>query len=182
MITRFIGSIPKYSRQAHLHHTLARSFASDCSGVQPVITNGCATSNRQSLLRKAPVTVTDMAVDKIKRFIEDSGNNPRDYGLRVGIEKNGCSGNSYLMDIGSVVEAEQMGDNVYDEDGAKVIIKKKDEFGLFGLEIDYEQSIFRSGLKIDNPNVVKSCSCGSSFKLKTDQKKRRQPKNNQVQP
>ena len=34
---------------------------------------------------------------------------------------------------------------------------------LDGIEIDYVDRLMGGGFKINNPNVTKSCSCGSSF-------------------
>jgi iron-sulfur cluster assembly protein len=37
---------------------------------------------------------------------------------------------------------------------------------LEGATIDYIDSIMGGGFKIENPNAVTSCGCGSSFKAK----------------
>jgi iron-sulfur cluster assembly protein len=39
---------------------------------------------------------------------------------------------------------------------------------LNGSTIDYVDEIMGSGFKIENPNAVSSCGCGSSFRTKEE--------------
>ena len=34
-----------------------------------------------------------------------------------------------------------------------------------GSQIDYEESLQGAGFKVNNPNVVAACGCGSSFRV-----------------
>jgi iron-sulfur cluster assembly protein len=34
-----------------------------------------------------------------------------------------------------------------------------------GSEVDYTESLMGSGFQVNNPNVVASCGCGSSFRI-----------------
>jgi iron-sulfur cluster assembly protein len=36
---------------------------------------------------------------------------------------------------------------------------------VYGSEIDYEESLQGAGFKVNNPNVVAACGCGSSFRV-----------------
>ena len=36
---------------------------------------------------------------------------------------------------------------------------------LIGTEMDYQSTVLKSGFVFNNPNVVKSCGCGSSFQV-----------------
>ena len=47
-----------------------------------------------------------------KFFIETDNKDPKEYGLKVSVVKDGCSGNSYTMDIGSIAEAKENGDKL----------------------------------------------------------------------
>ena len=54
-------------------------------------------------------------------------------------------------------------DTVIEENGVKLLIDSYSQDHLKGANVDYIESLMGSGFKINNPNVKKSCSCGSSF-------------------
>lgn len=86
-----------------------------------------------------------------------------DHGLRVFVAGGGCSG----MQYGMVLEAEPRPyDHVIEQDGIKVFVDPTSMMYLSNATIDYEDSIMGGGFKIENPNAVSSCGCGSSFKTK----------------
>jgi len=75
----------------------------------------------------------------------------------------GCSG----MQYGMALEAEARDyDHVIEQDGVKIFIDPTSMMYLEGATIDYVDSIMGGGFKIENPNAVTSCGCGSSFKAK----------------
>jgi iron-sulfur cluster assembly protein len=55
---------------------------------------------------------------------------------------------------------------VIERDGVKVFIDPTSMMYLDQATIDYVDSIMGGGFKIDNPNAVTSCGCGTSFKGK----------------
>ena len=57
-------------------------------------------------------------------------------------------------------------DHVIERDGVKIFIDPTSMMYLDQATIDYVDSIMGGGFKIDNPNAVTSCGCGSSFKAK----------------
>ena len=97
------------------------------------------------------------------------GKDPSKYGLRVGVKRSGCSGNSYSMALGSLKDAQKNGDDVFYKNDALLIVDSKSFFSIFGSTLDYKTSVLASGFEWDNPNIKKSCGCGSSFIL--DRKK-----------
>ena len=145
--------------------------ASTCSGVQKVFVNTCKTNNTASKQKvMTPLTISQAAADRIKLFIKNDQKNSNEYGLKVGITKSGCSGNSYSMAIESVDKAIESGDDIYKFDGAQVFIPKQNSLAIFGSILDYKESLFASGFEFDNPNVAKACGCGSSFIVKKDRR------------
>jgi iron-sulfur cluster assembly protein len=82
--------------------------------------------------------------------------------LRVGIRGGGCSGLSYFLDF---VPAPQEADKEFDFGGLKVCVDKKSYLYLNGTEIDFEQSLVKSGFVFHNPAARRTCSCGESFSL-----------------
>ncbi len=71
------------------------------------------------------------------------------------------------MQYGMALEAEARNyDHVIEHDGVKVFIDPTSMMYLNQATIDYVDSIMGGGFKIDNPNAVTSCGCGTSFKSK----------------
>ena len=104
------------------------------------------------------VTVTPKAAEKIKEFMKEEADKP-EY-LRVYVQGGGCSGLSYGMGFEKQPEED---DTVIEEQGVKILIDSYSQDHLKGANVDYIESLMGSGFKINNPNVKKSCSCGSSF-------------------
>ena len=104
------------------------------------------------------ITVTPKAAEKIKEFMKEEKENP-EY-LRVSVQGGGCSGLSYGMGFETKPEDD---DTILEETGVKLLVDSYSQDHLKGANIDYIESLMGSGFKINNPNVTKSCSCGSSF-------------------
>ena len=81
-------------------------------------------------------------------------------GLRVFVQKGGCSGFSYGMSLAAEVGA---GDWVGEFGGVKVLVDAESAPVLKGVRIDFVDSLQGSGFSIENPNAVRTCGCGNSF-------------------
>ena len=79
------------------------------------------------------ITVTDNAIKKLKEFLE-----PTEV-VRLLVEGGGCNGFQYRFGV-----------------APKGDIEETDH-------IDFEESAFSSAFKINNPDVSRTCGCGSSF-------------------
>ncbi len=104
------------------------------------------------------ITVTPKAAEKIVEFMKEEKDNPQ-Y-LRVYVQGGGCSGLSYGMGFETKKEED---DSIIEEQGVKILVDNYSADYLKGANVDYIESLMGSGFKINNPNVTKSCSCGSSF-------------------
>lgn len=103
------------------------------------------------------ITMTDQAVRKIQALLAERA--LPDGGLRVKVVGGGCSGLTYKMDVDTPRE----GDKVFERDGAKVVVDRKSFLYLKGTELHYQDELMASGFSLRNPNVKRSCGCGSSF-------------------
>jgi iron-sulfur cluster assembly accessory protein len=105
------------------------------------------------------VSLTPAAATKIKQLMETEEDVSV---LRVAIEGGGCSGFQYGLgfDRGAVE-----GDHEYESEGVRVVVDQFSAPYLRGASVDYLETIQESGFKIDNPNAVSSCGCGSSFQV-----------------
>ncbi len=105
------------------------------------------------------VYMTDTAAETVRNLLIQK--NVPDYGLRVFVAGGGCSG----MQYGMALEAEPRSyDHIIEKDGVKVFVDPTSMMYLNQATIDYVDSIMGGGFKIENPNAVTSCGCGSSFK------------------
>ena len=73
-------------------------------------------------------------------------------GLRVFVQKGGCSGYSYGMSLAPETLA---GDWVGEFDGVKVLVDPESAKLLNGIRIDFVESLQGSGFTIHNPNAVR---------------------------
>jgi len=108
------------------------------------------------------LTLTDAATRKLGEIIaEQSQHSPEPIiGLRVFVQRGGCSGYSYGMTLAPKMEE---GDWVGEFGGVKVLVDPQSATVLNGVNIDYVESLQGSGFALNNPNAVRSCGCGSSF-------------------
>jgi iron-sulfur cluster assembly protein len=103
------------------------------------------------------ISMTDQAARKIHALIAEKG--LPEAGLRVKVVGGGCSGLTYKMDVDTARE----GDRVFEHGGAKIVVDRKSFLYLKGTELDYQEELMASGFSLRNPNVKRSCGCGSSF-------------------
>jgi len=105
------------------------------------------------------LTVTDTAVEKIKGLLAEK--NLVDYGLRVWVAGGGCSGMQYAMGFEN---NPQPADAIVEVNGVKLIVDPISMPYIKGASIDFVDSLMGGGFRIENPNAVSSCGCGSSFR------------------
>ena len=82
------------------------------------------------------------------------------YALRVFVSGGGCSGLQYGMALEGSIRPEDTNIELH---GVKVVIDEVSYDHLRGAVVDYVEDVMASGFKIENPNAVSTCSCGSSF-------------------
>lgn len=104
------------------------------------------------------LTITPKAAEKVIAFMKEEADKPEF--LRVYVQGGGCSGLSYGMGFEQKAEEDDL---VIEENGVKMVIDSYSADYLKGANVDYIESLMGAGFKINNPNVTKSCSCGSSF-------------------
>ena len=82
--------------------------------------------------------------------------------VRVGVKSGGCSGLSYDMDF---VKKAKDGDQLFQENGNKILVEKKSLLYLIGTTLEYSGGLNGKGFSFNNPNASKTCGCGESFSL-----------------
>ena len=108
------------------------------------------------------ITVTEKAAGEIKRVISEQ-KMPDGTVLRIGVAGGGCSGFQYKL--GFDERADVAADHVTEQHGLQVAVDKKSDLFLDGTTVDFYDGLEKRGFTFDNPNVTKSCGCGSSFSV-----------------
>lgn len=104
------------------------------------------------------ITVTDSAVKQLQAIMQEHSDEPQK-GLRIFVESGGCAGMQYGMSLDEAKE----GDEIIEREGVKVIVDAESAGYLRGSTIDFTDGLSGAGFKINNPNAVRSCGCGTSF-------------------
>jgi len=108
------------------------------------------------------VSMTDAAIKRVRTLCKKR--QTPDAVLRVGVRGGGCSGLSYFMDF---VDAPEEKDKLFEFGSPAIIlaVDRKSYLFLNGTEIDFEQTMMKSGFQFNNPIAGRSCSCGESFTM-----------------
>ena len=103
------------------------------------------------------ITLTQPAAERVKSFLENRGSG---VGLRLGVKTMGCSGMGYVLEFVDEINPD---DEVFEDNGVKVIVDKKSLVYLDGTELDVAKDGLNEGFKFNNPKEKDSCGCGESF-------------------
>lgn len=104
--------------------------------------------------------LTEKAASEIKRVMSEQKLAETSV-LRIGVAAGGCSGFQYSLGFDNSSDTTK--DHISDQHGIKVVVDKKSSLYLDGTTLDFHDELNQRGFKFNNPNVVKSCGCGSSF-------------------
>ena len=107
------------------------------------------------------VTLTDIATEKVKAFLDSEDAAASGAGLRVGVRGGGCSGFQYAL----ALDEQRDDDHVFENSGIRVLVDPASLRYVDGSTVDYTESFQGSGFEVSNPNTVASCGCGSSFRV-----------------
>ena len=107
------------------------------------------------------VTITEAAAQAVKDLLEKR--EMEDHALRLFIAGGGCGGYQYGM---ALENDPRDTDTIFEQLGVKLVVDEMSINYLSGANIDYVDDVMGSGFKIENPNAVSSCGCGSSFTTK----------------
>ena len=90
---------------------------------------------------------------------EQAASEAGERGLRILVEKGGCAGMQYAMQL----DTRKSGDAVSERDGVHVFVDPESMEFLKGSELDYCDDLVGTGFRLHNPNASRSCGCGTSF-------------------
>lgn len=106
------------------------------------------------------ITLTERASTELSDLMKSQDKQAA--ALRVWVAGGGCSGLSYGMALDDAAPEE--GDQVFEQSGIRIYVDSLSLQYMEGASVDYVDDVLGGGFKIENPNAVSSCGCGSSFK------------------
>ena len=107
------------------------------------------------------ITFTDKGAEKVREFLSGQSADTETSGLRVGVRGGGCSGFQYAL----AFDSERDGDEIFTDHGLKILVDNPSLPYVRGAIVDYVESMQGAGFKVENPNIVAACGCGSSFRV-----------------
>ncbi|MEL6290246.1 MAG: iron-sulfur cluster assembly accessory protein [Pseudomonadota bacterium] len=84
--------------------------------------------------------------------------------LRLSVEGGGCTGFQYKFDLVPTDTIED-DDIVVEKAGATVVIDAVSLPFVAGSELDFVDALIGASFKVNNPNAVAACGCGTSFSI-----------------
>lgn len=110
-----------------------------------------------ALILVVMITVTEKAREHIRELVPEGERGEK--GLRIFIDKGGCSGLQYNMEV----DGAKAGDHEEVCEDVRVILDEESQGYLRGSTIDYLDTLTTTGFHIVNPNAKQTCGCGTSF-------------------
>lgn len=108
------------------------------------------------------IKVNDSARDQVMKLMTSDGHDPSTFFVRVGVKGGGCSGLMYDLDFDHKMNDD---DQVFEDNGVKVVVDKKSILYLAGTELDHSGGLNGKGFQFINPNANRTCGCGESFSI-----------------
>jgi iron-sulfur cluster assembly protein len=107
------------------------------------------------------ISFTDKGAEKVKEFLDAQSADVQTSGLRVGVRGGGCSGFQYAL----AFDSQREGDEVFEDHGLRILVDGPSLPYVRGAKVDYVDTLQGAGFKVENPNVIAACGCGSSFRV-----------------
>ncbi len=107
------------------------------------------------------ITLTDKGAEKVRDFLAAQNAVNATAGLRVGVRGGGCSGFQYALAFDEMRD----GDEVFEDKGIRLLVDTPSLPYVRGSVIDFVDGLQGAGFKVENPNVIAACGCGSSFRV-----------------
>ena len=107
------------------------------------------------------ITVSNAAKEHAAHLIKEE-HKPEGTFIPVGVDGGGCSGLMYNLVFDNEMK---QGDQVFEDNGVKVVVDRKSFLYLVGTELDYSGGLNGKGFVFKNPNASRTCGCGESFSV-----------------
>lgn len=105
------------------------------------------------------ISVTEKAKDQLIVLRQEEGHSA-EHNVRVAVKGGGCSGLMYDLEFDDQIKES---DDIFEDNGIKVIVDKKSLLYLLGTTLDFSDGLNGKGFQFINPNASRTCGCGESF-------------------
>lgn len=105
------------------------------------------------------ISVTEKAKSRIAELLKEEGRTS-EHNIRVSVKGGGCSGLMYDLDFDDKINP---ADQVFEDNGIKILVDKKSLLYLLGTTLDFSDGLNGKGFQFINPNASRTCGCGESF-------------------
>ena len=107
------------------------------------------------------ITFTEKGAEKVQEFLASQSADVQTSGLRVGVRGGGCSGFQYAL----AFDSERDGDEVFRTTACASSSTTRRCPTSRARSSTTSSRMQGAGFKVDNPNVIAACGCGSSFRV-----------------
>ena len=107
------------------------------------------------------ISLTDKGAEKVREFLSQQEAVAETSGLRVGVRGGGCSGFQYAL----AFDEQRDDDTVFEDQGIRLLVDRASLPYVKGSVVDFVDGFQGAGFKVENPNVIAACGCGSSFRV-----------------
>tara|TARA_R110000751_G_scaffold52684_1_gene114716 strand:- start:257 stop:601 length:345 start_codon:yes stop_codon:yes gene_type:complete len=114
------------------------------------------------MMTTSQITMTDPAIEEVKRLLTQTDFNPALAGVRVGVKGGGCSGFTYTLNFD---KSPADGDKIFKFSGVRLFCDPKSLLYLKGITLEYTTGLQGKGFQFINPNATGTCGCGDSFSV-----------------
>lgn len=105
------------------------------------------------------LTLTPAAIERISSLLASESSDSK-LRLRIEVKPGGCQGMNY--DLFFDDKADEV-DEIFAFGDFETVVDPGSLALISGATIDYEDTLTKQGLVIENPNATSTCACGESF-------------------
>lgn len=107
------------------------------------------------------ISLSERAAGTVRSLLSEQGLQPTTAGLRISVERGGCAGLTYQLEL---AEESEPTDYETSSNGTNVFVDPDSRQYLHGATFELDETPHGTGFRIDNPNAEQECGCGLSFR------------------
>lgn len=105
------------------------------------------------------ISLSDSAAERVRDHLQDRG---QGLGLRLGVQKTGCSGFAYVINFADEIKP---ADTVFESKGVQVVVDADALDLIDGTHVDFVKQGLNEAFRFSNPKATGECGCGESFSV-----------------
>lgn len=110
------------------------------------------------------IYLSEIALKEIKRL--QSSRQKENSFFRLSVQQGGCADLFYILEFDPNLKDN---DHQFEYQDLSIIVDPQSYHHLQDLKLDFSEDLMGGGFRFHNPNAVKTCSCGQSFSIESQQ-------------